>query len=308
LLVTAPPYPTTRPGRHHGFPRFEVVLVGPAAERFCSAAEGNLLREVDRHGYGGKGFRPNQKEVSMSPLSHLASAPLFSVAILRATWIGTIMCLLGLVGMALADVGLASPAQGKDAKKAKDDPPTVPLELRLVAKKTVYPLGLGGQTAEGFRKRIDAGDKTGQYPAPPSVDLVLTLKNTGDKELQILAFGSDGTAVQIKLDGPGAVRKKTGQIFYRRKAIPKWIKLAPGKELACRIQKLADYAETFGSLTVHQSYWTAPGEYILSASFKTAVKPPPSGADVTRPAFPYITLNSNSIKVTVRDPQAKESK
>jgi uncharacterized protein (TIGR03067 family) len=196
----------------------------------------------------------------------------------------------------------------REAESKKDKAEKVPLELRLVVYKDAYPLDLGGQTAEEFRKQIDAADKTGHFPTPPSVDLVLRLKNTGDKELQILAFGSDGTAVQIKLDGPGAVRKRTMQAFYRRVAIPKWIKLAPGKEVSYPIQKLADYAETFGSLTIHQSYWTATGEYTLSASFKTAVKPAPAGADETRPAFPYVTLNSNSIKLKVSEPQAKKSK
>jgi hypothetical protein len=244
--------------------------------------------------------------MSMKPVSDLASARWLSTAILRSTWIGTIMCFLGLFGMALADVGLASPPQEKDPKKAKDEPAIGPLELRLVANKDAYPLDLGGQTAEEFRKQIDAADKTKNYPAPPSVDLVLILKNTGDKELQVLAFGSDGTAVQIKLDGPGAVRKKTRDLFYRRLAVPKWIELAPGKEVAYPMAKLADYAETFGSLTVHQSYWTAPGEYSLSATFKTAAKPPPAGADVSQPAFPYVTLNSNPIKLKISDASDKK--
>jgi hypothetical protein len=32
VLATAPPYPTSRRGRHHGFPGFTVPPAGPAAE------------------------------------------------------------------------------------------------------------------------------------------------------------------------------------------------------------------------------------------------------------------------------------
>src|SRR5262245_10231679 len=80
----------------------------------------------------------------------------------------------------------------KEAKKeaGMTDPKGVPLELRLVAKKTKYPLDLGGKTAKEFKKQLEEAKKTGnQLPEPPAVDFTLELKNTGDKDIQIQVEG-----------------------------------------------------------------------------------------------------------------------
>jgi len=77
----------------------------------------------------------------------------------------------------------------KGDAKGKSDPAGVPVQAKLIAKKSTYPLNLGGMSAAEFRETIKAAEKNGKYPQPPAVDLVLELKNTSDKEVQVWIGG-----------------------------------------------------------------------------------------------------------------------
>ena len=84
--------------------------------------------------------------------------------------------------------------------KGKTDPPGVPLAALLTSKPASYTLDLGGKTADEVRKQIEAGD----YPPPPTVDLSLELRNTGDKDL-LIRMGGTTTIIDLDLKGPAAV-------------------------------------------------------------------------------------------------------
>jgi hypothetical protein len=198
---------------------------------------------------------------------------------------------------AVLAVGLAASAGGADeAKKegAKSDPPGVPVEAVLKANKATYPLQLGGKTAAEFRKLIEAGGDTGNYPEAPAVDLVLELKNTGTENIQIKVGGTQNV-VELDLKGPGAVT-----VPLRRRITPKFIiaprvmMLEPGKSVTVPINSLA-----FGSKGSHRAYWVEPGRYTLSASYKTWVSPKPRGAQDAGGGFGAVTLTSAPVALQV---------
>src|SRR5437764_484487 len=98
---------------------------------------------------------------------------------LGRTWLAAAVAVLPLAGWFAGQAG----AQGKS------EPAGVPVEAKLVAKKATYTVDLGGKTAEEFRQGLKDAEKTGRYPPAPPVDLVLELRNTGDKEVQVWTSG-----------------------------------------------------------------------------------------------------------------------
>jgi hypothetical protein len=198
----------------------------------------------------------------------------------------------GLVLTVAAVLTLAADEPKKD--EGKTDPPGVPLEAKLVARQATYTLDLGGQTPEDFRKAIQAGDDTGRYPPPPKVDLVLELRNTGDKELQVKMFGTQN-AVRLDLQGTGAVSVKLKrQITPKFIIASKTITLAPGKSESVRIMSLS-----YGVKGSDNAYWTEAGDYTLAASYPTAVSPAPKDAKAGPDGFAPVTVTSAPIKIKV---------
>src|SRR5262245_37788466 len=128
-----------------------------------------------------------------------------------------------------AAAGLAGDAKPKEP--GKSEPPGVPLEARLVVKKDSYVLDLGGMSPDEFRKLLQP------FPAPPpapKVDLVLELRNTGDKPLKFWKGN-----LHLDLKGPGAVAvlpraiaRPSNQGFPDR---PPEVQLEPGKSHALPI-------------------------------------------------------------------------
>jgi hypothetical protein len=129
------------------------------------------------------------------------------------------------------------------------------------------------------------------------VDLALELKNTGDKDIQIWISG-DPTMIDLKLDGPGAVSVAPRRAFTQEFRIPKAVSLAPGKTYSMEIKSLS-----FGFRNQSQfAYWTEPGDYTLTASFKTAVSPTPKGAKETgEKGFGQVTVTSAPVKIMVTE-------
>jgi hypothetical protein len=179
---------------------------------------------------------------------------------------------------------------------SQDKGKSVPVELRLTAKKTTYTFGLGGQTAAEFKKQIEDSDKTGKAPAPPAVDLALEFRNTSDKEVKIWIEG-DATQLTLDLKGPGAVnnvRKKLAVTLDFR--APKTITLAPGKSYVLPIKSLA---HGFRNITA-ASYWVEPGDYTLTASYKTGISPAPKGSTDAGEGFGTLVLTSSPLKLKVQ--------
>ena len=144
----------------------------------------------------------------------------------------------------------------------------------LKANKDTYKLDLGGRSAEEFRKlakaknRFDLGG-----PLPPVVDLVLEVRNTSDKDIQLFTL-PDLAAVELDLKGPDTLTVQMAGPFQLDRRLPKPITLAPGQVFTRPIRSLKH-----GHRDIEfRSCWLAPGEYTLTARFVTSVLPAPPGA------------------------------
>jgi hypothetical protein len=201
------------------------------------------------------------------------------------------LCLELLAGAAVMALPLAGPV----AAQVKSDPPGVPVEAKLVARKNAYPLDLGGKTAAEFRQAIKDAEKTGRYPPAPGVDLILELRNTGDKEVQIWTSG-DPVRLMLNLQGKGALNEALkGIAFTTIFIMPKAATIAPGKSIAIPIKSLQ-----YGMRgAANRSYWLEPGEYTLTATFFTAVSPAPKGSAQATNGFGQVALTTAPLKLKV---------
>src|SRR5262249_22841377 len=159
-----------------------------------------------------------------------------------------------------------------------------------------------------FRKEV------GTKPPPAEVDLELEVRNTGDKEIRIYTVGEyelgkrqdggDYVELGFKLEGPGAV-SGTLQEAYTTPATPgpASTALAPGKSFRLPIKRLLYGTPGVATHIYKAACWTQPGEYTLTASFKTGVSPAPEGAKDTGFAggFGYVTLTSAPVTLQVVD-------
>jgi hypothetical protein len=191
----------------------------------------------------------------------------------------------------------ADNAAGAQAEAGgKSDPPGVALEARLVAKKESYALDFGGNTPEQFRKLL----QTGPYPGAPQVDAVLEFRTTGDREITFLVGGTNpDIPLLLRLDGPGAVNKTLPSFLSKMASFPpKQVALAPGKPYLLPIKSLrTNNVGRQGSA----SYWTGPGQYRLTATYRTAVSPAPAGTKEwpRYKGFGTVTLTSSPLRLKV---------
>ncbi len=204
----------------------------------------------------------------------------------------------GLAGLALLLLPMAALAdEAKDKDKGKTNPPGAPLQAVLAAKKATYKLDLGGKSADEFKKALKAAEDSGAYPPAPAVDLVLELRNTSDKDIEVWVSG-DPTQLMLELKGPGAVNVPLKRIAFTLEfRLPKAMTLAAGKGHKIEIKGLS-YGHRGAS---HRSYWTEPGEYTLTASFKSAVAPAPKGAKDAGDGFGTVTVTSAPVKIKVEE-------
>ena len=201
------------------------------------------------------------------------------------------LCVSLLAGATVAALALA----GRVAGQGKSDPPGVSVEAKLVAKTTTYPLDLGGKTAAEFRQEIKDAEKSGRYPAAPAVDLVLELRNTGDKEIQVWTRG-DPVRLMLDLKGPAALNEALkGIAFTTIFMMPKAQTLAPGKSVTIPIKGF-NYGRRGAA---NRSYWLEPGEYSLTATYYTAVAPAPKGSAEAMNGFGKVALTTAPLKLKV---------
>jgi hypothetical protein len=194
---------------------------------------------------------------------------------------------------ALSVVALCTAGLAAQPGKGKTVPDGVPLELRLVSQKDSYVLDLGGKKADEFRKLLK--EKGGKLPAPPKVDLVFELRNTGKKDLKVWIAG-DATEYDMDLKGPGAVSVSPNVSVTTDVRPAKWVSLAAGEA-----RKVGFGTLKYGYRGVaKQAYFTEPGEYTLTVSFKTGVSPAPKGSEKVEGGFGKVTIISAPVKLTVK--------
>jgi RNA polymerase sigma-70 factor (ECF subfamily) len=177
-----------------------------------------------------------------------------------------------------------------------------PLELKLVAKKETYTLGLGGQPAKEFVELLKAPLGSVVRPEPPTVELIAELRNNGKESLKFASPGNDRGWFSLYLKGPGAVN---GIVYRgtppRRGIYPSrnMVQIGPGSTQKFTITSLGEF-RTDPSVQLHASYWTEPGEYTVTVALHTDVEPAPRGA---RDHFAQVTVTSNPVKVKVVAPK-----
>lgn len=206
----------------------------------------------------------------------------------------TIRGLAAMAAVTIAGIGLA---QKKD-EGPKADPKGTPLELTITGKKTEHVLDTGGLSPADYRKMIEAAlkEKGGKRPPPPpAVDLVVELKNTSDRPVQVWTKG-DPVVLELELKGKGAVNGSPPLAFTADFRIPEASEIAPGKSFAFPVKSLRSGFRGASKF----SYWTAPGEYELVAKLKTGMQPAPKGAK-DFDGFGVVTLTSAPFRITVTE-------
>jgi hypothetical protein len=207
--------------------------------------------------------------------------------------------------------GVAGAAEPED--KGKVDPPGTPLEARLIVKKAEYVLDRKGQTAEEYQKAATT------RPLLVDVDLVLELRNTSDKPItiwiagdyrqEVSQKGGDYVTLTLDLQGPGAVSATVTQRYTRPATPPPTLgKIDPGKSFVLPITSLAYGTHGVATFVAQRACWTAPGEYTLTATFKTAVSPAPPGSKEAKWAHfdgGLVTVTSAPVKLKVVEADKK---
>jgi hypothetical protein len=206
------------------------------------------------------------------------------------------------VAIALAALVTAKPAR-KDqpdpvAEQGTTTPASVPLNARLIALETTYPLERGGLSAADYRKKLDEAKKKGQLPPAPKVALIFELQNKGSEEIQLLVGGDVAGVLRWQLKGPGAVSLTvvpTVEIDdFKQPAV---VKIAPGGNHRWMLKSL----DCSGPRDQSAVYWTEPGDYFLSAGFTVAVRPAPKFAvpHWYRKDHANVAIASGTVRVTV---------
>jgi RNA polymerase sigma factor (sigma-70 family) len=190
----------------------------------------------------------------------------------------------------------------EEKEQGKTDPPGVPLELKVVAKKDTYTLD-----SEQYRKRVESG----QWVPPPAVDLSLQFTNTGKEEISFLVGGfAPDMPHAFKLAGPGAVNVTvpSGDVMLHGQE-PTTVTLKPGASHAFPIKRLDSPAI---NRVGNACYWTKPGDYTLTVSYWTRVSPALKAAPRTKLPVPLpgqadfspVLLTSEPVNLKVVDAKA----
>jgi hypothetical protein len=156
----------------------------------------------------------------------------------------------------------------------------------------------GGQIQVQGRIQVQGGIQIGppqvqimvlggpQRPLPPEVDMELELRNTSGREMT-LVVGHGRSQLALSLDGPGAATVNGGLpgTYEGRREI----KLAPDQVHKIPVKRLQH-----GAGGQAGSYWTEPGDYTLSATYKLTVK-----ADSDSQKDRQIEVTSPPVKIKV---------
>jgi len=145
------------------------------------------------------------------------------------------------------------------------DKPAPTLQAKLILKTDMYNLD-PAQSGPEFVKKLEESEKETYKtpPPPPAVDMTLQLTNVSRDPVTIL-LGGDFTRLDLKLEGPGAVRIAYVKFHAPESRDGKPTSIEPGKSVAILVTRL-----TFGERgDSFACYWTAPGAYTCTAYYTT---------------------------------------
>ncbi len=140
-----------------------------------------------------------------------------------------------------------------------------PLTAALSVEQTTYNLrnDLFGKTKKDL--------KGPNQPKPPAVKLELTITNTSAKPITLMR-GADAEQLIFELTGPGAVSVPAKIAMTMEYRLGKPTKIVPGESFTIAIGRLS-----FGKRGISRyAYWTRPGDYTLTVTYRGAA-PKPNG-------------------------------
>ncbi len=165
----------------------------------------------------------------------------------------------------------------------------------MTGKTTRYALELNGHSADELKRSIEVAAKAGKRPpAAPVVDLSVEIKNTSDKPVTIWVSG-DPVVLALTLKGKGALNVAPTLAFTEEFRNPTGVEIPAGKTHTIPVKSLVSGYRG----AAHWAYWIEAGEYELTATLKTGVKPAPKGAKDANDGFGAVTLTSTPLKLTV---------
>ena len=126
--------------------------------------------------------------------------------------------------------------------------------------------------------------------------MAIEIANTGTKAVTI-PIGGDATRVELKLEGPGAVTVPYAAMHTMEYRLGRDTKIEPGKPITIALPRLL-FGNRGDSMA---AYWTAPGEYTLTASYVA----PSEGIDGREDKQATITAAPVKVQVTATDEKAK---
>jgi RNA polymerase sigma-70 factor (ECF subfamily) len=187
-------------------------------------------------------------------------------------------------------------------------PPGSPLALRLVPKRTTYPLDFKGLSREEYCTSLRPGI---ECPSAPEVDLSLRVTNFGRQNLRLRMRGS-ANHYGWHLQGPGVVFvPQIRASAVGRRELPEEVTLNPSQTITLLdVSSLTSWGALGGNAgkpnvaafsASRTAYWTSPGEYTLAAEYKLWISPAPPGAVVDGDGFGAVTLRSPKIHLQVED-------
>ena len=187
-------------------------------------------------------------------------------------------------------------AEDKKPDPPKPTPEGTPLEITITGK-AKYALDTGKLSAEEYKKQVeDATKPKGRvpFPAAPTVDLAIEIKNTSDKPVKVW-FKGDPVVITLDLKGKGAVNADRLGPMTLEFRIPEAVEIAAGKTHSIPVKSLVSGIRGI----THYSYWTELGDYELVATVQTGMNPAPKGAKEGMDGFGIVTVTSPAFKVTV---------
>ena len=146
-----------------------------------------------------------------------------------------------------------------------------------------------------------------EYPEPPAIDLLLTIRNASRKFVRMWDRGDDRGTLTISLQGAGAVTASPARSRVPVLIMPRPLVLAPGETRAVRLHRLLSGLR---GDAVH-AYWTEPGRYQVSVEWRTAVAPArntkapersPYASSDDGAGWRPTTLTSNAVTIRVKSP------
>lgn len=193
--------------------------------------------------------------------------------------------------VALSTLTLAVGGEPKPGQQPKN----LPVELKLKSLQDSYKLDLGGKTKADFLAELEAKTKRGDLPPqPPAVDLELEIRNVSANEVKVWVKG-DPVQIELEIKGPGAKVIRPPLAFTQEFRLPQFATLGAGQSHKIAFKSLR-WGHRGNSVW---GYWLEPGEYTITARFKTGVQPLLPGIKPQHGASP-VTLVSNAIKVEVK--------